>query len=672
MTESQKKALIRVFAYPPIGRPLRKIMWMVLLFLRNLTGMVDRIFSRMPYVQKYNEMLSFAMGHMDQIVSYYRTVSMDLGYQPYKPKISILLPVYNPPIEYFRECLGSVAFQIYQEWELCIVDDCSTDPAVWAEIESFSARFPGRVKTNRNTSNQHISFTSNRCLELASGEYVALLDHDDRLFPVSLAEVARHLNLVTGEPPEVIYSDEQVIDAKGDPRVMPFFKPGWSPQFHLRVNYTTHLSVYKRSLIESIGGFRVGLEGAQDHDLFLRAVENAKTPVMHIPMVLYQWRSHEASTAGGLESKPYAAEAGERAVREHLERTGRAAKVSWDKKTQHYRIQYEIENPSPLVSVVICSKDSYKLISDCLDTILRLTTYQNFEIVLVDNGSTDPQCLELFSRLQSEMPHSFRWVVFDQPFNFAAMNNLGVSKARGEFVVLLNNDTRVISPEWLQEMVQLAQFPEIGAVGPRLLYEDGRVQHAGVAHADRSIAIHMCQGFDPDDKHYVHVLNTVHETAAVTGACLCIRKSKYLEVGGLLERFVANGFGDVDFCIRLRRAGYANVYTPHAQLFHLESPTRKQTFEFFERNYLIRNYSSEIMNDPYMNPNLDRGHFYNPSLYSMHFQLTNEAFQYLLATPMSKWSSEDFHSQRKMHRSFFDARVRNPVVRHLGNSGLVQ
>jgi GT2 family glycosyltransferase len=537
-----------------------------------------------------------------------------------------------------------VAVQTYDNWEVCLVDDCSQQPEVTEVIEAFARAHPQRVTWAQNESNGHISLTSNRCLSMASGEFVALLDHDDRLLPNALGEFVRHLNWLG--PADIFYSDEQVIDEQGHPVGEPFFKPSWSHQLALRVNYTTHLSFYSKALLDGIGGFRQGFEGSQDHDLLLRALEATTAPVQHIPMVLYQWRAHEQSSAGALANKPYAVAAGVRAVKEHLDRSGFAGEVSWDKATAHYRVQYALRSGTPLVSIVICSKDKPELIGACLDSIFETSTYSNYEIILVDNGTTDATCLKLFDHLQATKGALFRRIPFPYPFNFGAMNNRGVAEARGEFVILLNNDTKVISPDWIQELVQLAQLPRTGAVGAKLLFGNGRIQHAGVALADRMVAFHMCSGMKATDDHYWNTINTVHEVAAVTGACLCIERQKYLGIGGLKEIFVPNGYGDVDFCLRLSsEAGLENLYTPHAELFHYESPTRKISFELFERNYLLAECGQQIIGDRFFNPNYERVTRYTASHYSMQFQLSAAAFQYLLSTPPETWSEETFRSK---------------------------
>jgi glycosyltransferase involved in cell wall biosynthesis len=647
MKQRAKLALRTLLLWPVVGWPLRLATFWVCEILNFLARAANGFLRRQPYAKRYASLFKMPPGQLDQYLGYLRNLRMEMEYLELKPKISVLVPVYNPPPAFLLECLESVAIQVYENWELCIVDDCSTDSRVQEILNDFAQRYPDRVRLDRNETNSHISATSNRCLQLATGEFVALLDHDDRLCPDALAEVVRHYNW-RGET-DIFYTDEQIIDESGNPIHQPFFKPGWSPQFHLRVNYTTHLSVYKRSLLQQIGGFRVGFEGSQDHDLMLRAVEASGLPVIHIPMVLYQWRAHSTSTAGALANKPYAAIAGERAVREQLERMRRPAEVGWDETTGHYRIKYELPmtTDGPLVSIVICSKDKPDLIRTCIESIRSKTVGITYEIVLVDNQTTDPECLEYFKKLEGEASSSaggmsrFSWIRFDRPFNFAAMNNLGVKHAAGRFVVLLNNDTEVITPEWLTEMVGLAQFSEIGAVGPKLLFGNGRIQHAGVSLADRLVAFHMCSGMRANDNRYMDTLNTVHETAVVTGACLCIERSKYEKMNGLRDHFVPNGYGDVDFCTRLMRAGLANVYTPHAVLTHFESPSRKESFELFERHYLLREFGGEIVNDPYFNPNFQRTTDYTPSDYSLKFQLSGAAFRYILKTQPDQWSEAE-------------------------------
>ena len=571
------------------------------------------------FVTDNSALTAGAVGASDQderrmLLRYYRFLGDHVATLPLQPRISILLPVYRPDPDHLREALASVALQVYPEWELCITDDDSRTPLVTDILESFAQRFPGRVTVLVNDHNQHISGASNRCLEAATGEYVALLDQDDRLYPNALSEVVRTINRVAAEngaPPQVMYSDERVVGPDGQHIADTFHKPDWSPFLHLGVNYTTHLAVYRRDLLTRIGGFRRGLEGAQDHDLMMRAAEVATTPVTAIPLTLYQWRSHPASTAGDDDPKPYAWDAGLRAVTEACERRGRPAAVSVDPATNHYRMSFRLPSPPPRVSIVIPNRDAPALIRSCVTSIRALSTYPDVEIVIVDNGSTDPRTSAFYDELVRNDPDAR--VIHDPGyFNFARLNNAGVAAASGDYVILLNNDTEVMTPDWIEQLVMLAQFDEVGAVGTKLLYPDGSVQHGGIVGIASRIADHAGWFTGPDDHLYIDMVDTVHESIAVTAAALMIRRSLYQKVEGLDEVNVPNGYGDVDLCLRLRELGLTNVYTPYAALVHHESATRSRNIEVWELQYMRRRWPQELLNDPYLNPNLNRSGQYSP------------------------------------------------------------
>ncbi len=531
---------------------------------------------------------------------------------PYQPLVSVLVPVYKVPAALLRETLASVAGQIYDRWELCIVDDASGMPEIDAVIRTFADLHPGRVKYAINDKNGHISVTSNRCLELAAGDYVALLDHDDVLLPHALGEMARYIN--HRDRPEILYSDERLVDKDGERFHGPFYKPDWSPFFHLSVNYTTHLSVYKTELLRKIGGFRQGFEGAQDHDLMLRAVEGSTKPVVHVPFILYQWRALEGSTASSIDEKPYAVVNGVKAVKEACERRYRPAEVEWERETFHYKIKFELPEHEPLVSIIIPSKDRPELIGTCLDSIFRLSTYKNVEILLVDNGSTDPAAFATYQKFQAAEPGRITVIAHDAPFNFGAMNNVAARQAKGEYLVLLNNDTEVVTARWLEELLSYAQFPDVGAVGCKLLYPDLTIQHAGLALVDRRIAAHSLKYLPHNTSHYLDSANTLREVAAVTAACLMVKRADYLAVGGLDEVDLPNGFGDVDFCLKLARLGRRQVYTPHATLIHYESPSRGASIENYEKMVMLERWSHELLNDPYMNFHLLRHEHVSPAI----------------------------------------------------------
>lgn len=546
--------------------------------------------------------------HRRQLLSYYAHLHAHVATLPRQPLISVLVPVYRPAPAYLREALVSVALQTYDNWEVCIADDASDDPAVTAVIEQFVAEHPDRVRVVVHEVNQHISAASNSALALASGEYVTLLDHDDRLYPHALGEMVRAINDVeeaSGAAPEILYSDEKVVGSDGGHLYDTFNKPGWSPFLHMSVNYTTHLSVYSTSLLRGIGGFRIGFEGAQDHDLMLRAVAAAQTDVVAVPILMYQWRSHPMSTAGDEGAKPYAWNNGMRAVTEACEQRGRPVSVTMDERTGHYRLHFELPEPRPKVSLVIPSKDSTEFLGACVASVRGLSTYPDIEIVIVDNGSTLPEVLEYYRQLQAT-DKGVRVVYDDGYFNFARLNNVGARAATGEFLVLLNNDTEVVTPDWIEQMLMLAQFPEIGAVGAKLLYPDGTVQHGGIVGIGAYIADHSGWRSKPEDRMYLDMVDTVHECLAVTAAALMVRAEVFWEVDGLQERHVPNGFGDVDFCLRLRERGYTNIYTPYATLIHHESITRKRNVEVAEMQYMRRRWGAQLLNDPYLNANLGR------------------------------------------------------------------
>ena len=534
----------------------------------------------------------------------------------FTPRISVLIPTYNPTPEHLRDALASVAAQSYPHWEVCLVDDASTNGVPALIAAEFASEQPDRVKFLRRELNGHISAASNDCLALAEGEYVALLDHDDRLMPHALSEVVRHMNRrldEAGAAPEVIYSDETTILNDGSPNPgAAFHKPAWSPQFHLRVNYTTHLSVYRRDLLRGIGGFRVGFEGAQDHDLMLRAVEASTQPVLHVPEVLYEWRIHPESTASGLNAKDYASDAGVRCVSEALARRGLPADVRFNPATLHYDITYHIPEPEPLVSIVVPTRDQTELVRQTLSNCLARTDYPRLELVLVDNGTVDEEALAMLERA-AEDPRC-RVVRDEGYFNFARLCNRGVLESTGDVVVLLNNDVTVMTRGWLRELVSLALLEGVGAVGPKLQTPEGRIQSAGLALLGDAIAGPFGAGEPTRSRMYVDWLNTVHEVSAVTGACLAIRRATYESAGGLDEVYVPNAYGDVDLCLKLRRSGLANLFTPHAVLVHDESATRGRNHESFERQFMRERWGRELLTDPYVNPNFVRGTHFTPDL----------------------------------------------------------
>ncbi len=598
-----------------VGRPLRKLFWLLYKISSKQTEIAAKLLNRHPYIQKLNRFGPKAKSEIlvetdrdSSLLRYYRNLQESISRLPIQPKISVLIPVYKVKIDFLRECLASLAAQVYKNWEACIVDDYSQDPEIKEVLEEFAQKYPDKVRLYFNESNLHISRTTNRALEMATGEYAALLDHDDRLLPNALGEMVRFMNLHAS--PDILFSDECVIDEKGHV-LGTYHKPGWSPFMHLSVNYTTHLSVYRRAILTDIGGCRAGFEGAQDHDMMLRATEVPGARVVHVPINLYQWRSHQMSTASNSDAKPYAAIAGMKAVEEACKRRGMEADTIFEPKLHHYRLKFKVpQDEQPLVSIIIPTRDGFDLIQSCLESLFSKTLYRNFEVILIDHESEDPRCLDMFMDYAQLYPEKFRTISFQGAFNFAEMNNLGANDAKGDYLVLLNNDTEVLTPEWLDELLSVAQIPQVGAVGPKLLYPNGKIQHAGVIGLGPYIAGHAGCNEKADSLAYFGYFQTMHETLAVTGACLMISKEKYKRVGGLENTYVPNGFGDVDLCLKLRQAGFSNIYVPYASLLHKESVTRKVTFELFEAYYMLEKWSQELLCDPYRNPCLELGHLY--------------------------------------------------------------
>lgn len=526
---------------------------------------------------------------------------------PYKPLISIIVPTYNTPKEFLQAAIDSVITQVYPYWELCIADDASTEPYVREILEAYAAQ-DQRIKVVFREENGHISQSSNSAIELATGEFIALLDHDDLLRPEALYEVALLLN----QHPEadMIYSDEDKIDANGDRRD-PFFKPDWCPDSFLTRMYTCHLGVYRQSVITEIGGFRVGYEGSQDYDLVLRFTEKTNQ-IFHIPKVLYHWRIHQQSAASGVDAKPYAYIAAKKALNDALERRGEigtAEDVAG--YLGHYNIRYQIHN-TPKVSIIIPTKDLGEMLDQCLTSIFTLSTYPNYEVILIDNGSTEEYAEKVINHWFNQEASRFQCYRLDTPFNYSKLNNYGVSKATGAILLFLNNDTQVITPDWIEAMVEQAQRASVGAVGAFLLYPDDTVQHAGVVLGLGALAGHVFTRFPADSTGYFGQLLTVNNYSAVTAACLMCRREVFESVGGFNEE-LAVALNDIDLCLKMTEQGYHNLFTPNAKLYHHESKSRghentldKQVRFAKECEYMKQRWPEVYQNDPCYSPHLSR------------------------------------------------------------------
>jgi GT2 family glycosyltransferase len=522
----------------------------------------------------------------------------------YRPKISVVTPVWNTDDKWLRLAIESVIAQTYDNWELCLADGGSAKPHVRAVLEEYAAK-ETRVKVKFLPENKGISGNSNEALSLATGEFIALLDHDDELAPFALFECIALLN----NQPETdfIYSDEDKISGKK--RHSPFFKPDWSPDLLLSCNYTCHLGLYRRSIAVEIGGFRSAFDGSQDYDLVLRYMDRTKR-IAHVPAVLYHWRVLVESAASHSTAKPYAYVAGRQALSDYLRRNGVSGEVVDGASPGYYRVKRNIIG-RPLVSIIIPSKDNQVVLKKCVDSILEQTDYDNYEIIIVDNQSTEPSMLGYCAQIVTNPKISV--LKYDRPFNFSAINNWAASQAKGQHLLLLNDDTEVISPGWLSAMLEHAQRNEVGVVGALLLYPNGNIQHCGIivgVGPDRTSG-HAFYRL-PNHPGYMGRIRSIGNCSAVTAACMMVRKEVFLELGGLDEALPRN-HNDIDLCLKARAKGYLIVYTPYARLYHLESYSRGYKDErggrdtFVQELNLFRTRWASVLaeGDPYYNPNLN-------------------------------------------------------------------
>ncbi len=523
-----------------------------------------------------------------------------------KPTFSILLPVYKTDLVFLKEAIDSVINQSYDYWELCIADDASNEVELSALLAGFAVRDP-RIKVVTRQENGHISLASNSALSLATGEYVALLDHDDRLSSNALLKLAEAINL--NPDVQFFYSDEDKLSTESE-RFEPHFKPDWNRDLFYSHNYITHLAVIKTALIRGIGGFRVGYEGSQDYDLFLRCISKlTDNEIFHIPEILYHWRSIEGSTALDSSQKTYTSEAGLRALKDHLVDNPQVKSVELHALQNAYRVKWQIPNPSPKVSLIIPTKDAYELIYNCVESIIKKTIYPNYEIIIVDNQTRCKKTLNYLSYLEKNQLATV--IPYPDSFNYSSINNLAVKRASGSVIGLINNDIEVINDDWLCEMVSHAVRPDVGCVGAKLYYSDGTIQHAGVILGIGGVAGHGHKGFSSNHHGYMSRLSLVQNYSAVTAAALVVEKAIFEAVGGLNEGELKVAFNDVDLCLKIRELGYKHVWTPFAELYHHESVTRgfedtveKQLRFKQEVNYMKNRWGGQLTSDPAYNVNL--------------------------------------------------------------------
>lgn len=519
------------------------------------------------------------------------------------------MPVYNVEVRWIKEAVKSVKDQIYTNWELCIADDASTNPQLIKYLEDISK--DPRIKVVFREENGHISEASNSALELATGEFVALMDNDDIIYPHALAEVVKVLN--DKKDTDFIYSDEDKLNMKGE-RVEPFFKPDWSPDLFLSTNYICHFSVIKKDIVDKVGGFRKGYEGSQDYDLFLRVTEETDK-IEHIPDILYSWRKIPGSTAAVYGDKSYANKASIQSLEDAIKRRGLDATVEKGLFPGSFRVKYKIKE-SPLVSILIPTLDKYKYLERCISSIFEKTTYENFEVIIIDTGSTEKETLDYYKTLEGNS--KIKFLSWEKKFNYSAVNNYGVKHSKGEYILLLNNDTEIITPDWIEGMLEHAQREKIGAVGVKLYYPNNTIQHAGVVlgiggpSKEESIAAHVMRTYPKDIMGIPFATkDIIRNYSAVTAACLMVNKEKYLEVSGLDENFRI-AFNDIDFCLELKKKGYCNLYTPYVELYHHESVSvgkpeeKSRDMRELEREVrLMKDKWIELIhNDPFYNENL--------------------------------------------------------------------
>jgi GT2 family glycosyltransferase len=531
-----------------------------------------------------------------------RVIDLKISAFALQPTISIVMPVYNTKPKELAAAIDSVLAQSYRRWQLCICDDCSSQPAVRELLEGYAAQDP-RIKIHYAAQRGGISRASNAAWNMASGDFIALLDHDDTLAPHALAFVCQAIN--RNPDSDFFYSDEDKIDEDGT-RFDPFFKPDWSPDLFLSENYICHLLVLRRDLADKLGQFNPALDGSQDYDLALRASELA-SGIHHIPKVLYHWRAGMASTASGIDNKSYALEAARLALQQHCERAKTGATVERGVIHGRWRVRYPL-NLGTRVSIIIASGGKVDILRTNIETIFAKTSYADYEIVIIDNSKGN--AVERLVQKDQPRHANLRYIDWrNKPFNFSAINNAAARQCEAPLLLFLNDDTSVIEPHWLAAMAELAMRPEVGAVGAKLLYPNGAIQHAGVVMGVFDNCGHAFKGLNGAVGHYFDFSDVIRNVSAVTGACLMTRADVFRQVGGFDETQFAVAFNDVDLCLKMGAYGYRVLYTPHAVLYHHESLS-KTSRDLIPRPAEVAamklKWEKVIAHDPYYSPNLTR------------------------------------------------------------------
>jgi len=517
-----------------------------------------------------------------------------------RPRISIVMPVYNVEPRWLRHAVASVFRQTYPDWELCIVDDASTDPATRRAIRRLEKRCdPSRMRIVWRSANGGIATATNDGIDAATGDFIGFLDNDDELHPQALAYVVEVINedaLV-----DVIYTDQDKIDARGR-HFQQFYKPDWSPWYFRGAMYVGHFLVVKSDLARLTGPWDSSLDYVADFDFMLRASEHA-VRIRHIPRILYSWRALQSSGASHSDAKPGTGVQQCRAVNAHLQRMNLALRAEPHPTLPHRVVLRPVPmEHAPKVTVIIPTKDKPELIGRCLSTLFEKSSYPRWDVVVVDTGSTEARAVEILGRWERDKPTQFKRILLPGPFNYSRANNVAVAQSDGEMLLFLNNDTEIIQPDWMEQMVMLASVENVGAVGAQLIYPNGTVQHAGVALGLRGTADHVMRGLPADGDGYAGSMCCVREVAAVTAACMMVRRNAFLRAGGF-DEYYGTHYQDVDLCLALVRQGYSNLYAAGSRVVHHESASRGSTYDVLDRQALIDRWQDELSGrDRFHNP----------------------------------------------------------------------
>lgn len=522
----------------------------------------------------------------------------------YEPKISVVVPAYKTPEKFLRQMIDSLRTQTYKNWELCIANGSPEDRDMESVLREYHSQ-DERIRYKNLDENLGIAENTNEAFAMATGEFVGLLDHDDLLAPNALFEIASVLE--SDRETDVVYTDEDKVTTDLSEHFQPHLKPDFNLDLLRSNNYICHFFTVRREIVERVGGFRREFDGAQDYDFIFRCTEAARR-IRHVPEILYHWRTHKASTADNPASKMYAFDAGKRAIEAHLERCGEQGVVSHTKDLGFYKVDYPVLKES-LVSIIIPNKDEKESLQKCLESIWGKSTYQNYEILIVENNSTSEEIFAYYEELEKrENVRVFKW---EHAFNYAAINNFVAAQASGEYFLFLNNDVEIITPDWIEKMLGNCQRSQVGAVGVKLYYPDNTIQHAGCVIGIGGIAGHMFVGMPGSHTGYLHKASIQQNLSAVTAACMMMKREAFEKAGGFTEE-LSVAFNDVDLCLKVRREKYLIVYNPFVELYHYESKSRgaedsEDKVRRFQREIeYMRSHWIQILKDgdPYYNKNL--------------------------------------------------------------------